>query len=196
MAAYLWRNAGFNGLRAVKELNNYEPRYDPTVVPSYSGDGAERPLEEYATLGQKVNDNPASVRHHYSITDYHEAYASGRLTPISVARAIVGLVSQESKYDAVFIDIRKEHLFTAAEASTQRFREGRPLGILDGIPVAVKDEVDLSGCRKTLGSVNDFTRGDGQSSWCVQKWEDLGAVILGKLNMHEIGLGVCCLLAR
>jgi len=166
------------------------------VVPSYSGDGKERSLEEYASPGEKVDGNETPRRHHYSIADYHEAYASRRLTPISVARAIVDLVSQDSKYKAVFIDIRKEHLLAAAEASTKRFREGRPLGILDGVPVAIKDEVDLSGCKKTLGSVNDFTRADGQTSWCVQKLEDSGAAILGKVNMHEIGLGECSLLAR
>ena len=28
------------------------------------------------------------------------------------------------------------------------------------------------------------------TSWCVQKWEEAGVVILGKLNMHELGLGM------
>ena len=28
------------------------------------------------------------------------------------------------------------------------------------------------------------------TSWCVQKWEEAGAVIIGKLNMHELGLGM------
>ena len=129
---------------------------------------------------------------HYSIADYHNAYTSGKLTPTSVAQTLLDLVSPPSKYSTVFVDTRKEQLFAAAEASTKRFREGKPLGILDGVPVAVKDEVDLSGCKKTLGSANDFTRSDGLTSWCVQKWEDAGAMILGKLNMHEFGLGNKC----
>ena len=61
--------------------------------------------------------------------------------------------------------------------------------MLDGIPVAIKDEVDLDGYEKSLGSSQDYTRPEGGTSWCVRKWEEAGAIIIGKLNMHELGLG-------
>ena len=53
------------------------------------------------------------------------------------------------------------------------------------------DELDLEGYSKCLGSCKDFTSSNGAiTSWCVQRWEEAGAVILGKLNMHELGLGM------
>lgn len=52
------------------------------------------------------------------------------------------------------------------------------------------DEVDLSGHSKSLGSRQDFTHPGDITSWCVAKWEEAGAVIIGKLNMHELGLGI------
>jgi len=52
------------------------------------------------------------------------------------------------------------------------------------------DEVDLHGHYKNLGSSKDFTHPDDITSWCVHKWEDAGAVIIGKLNMHELGVGM------
>ena len=55
----------------------------------------------------------------------------------------------------------------------------------------VTDEVDLQGYSRCLGSCKDFTSTAGNvTSWCVQKWEEAGAIILGKLNMHELGLGM------
>ena len=51
------------------------------------------------------------------------------------------------------------------------------------------DEVDLKGHTKSLGSCKDYTSSHGLTSWCVRKWEEAGAVIVGKLNMHELGLG-------
>ena len=66
---------------------------------------------------------------------------------------------------------------------------GKALSVIDGVPVAIKDEVDLDGYEKSLGSKQDFTHSGGGTSWCVQKWEQAGAVIIGKLNMHELGLG-------
>ena len=57
--------------------------------------------------------------------------------------------------------------------------------------IRCSDEVDLQGYSKCLGSSKDFTSANGAAtSWCVQKWEEAGVVIFGKLNMHELGLGM------
>ena len=61
--------------------------------------------------------------------------------------------------------------------------------MLDGVPVAVKDEVDLAGYKKTLGSSRDYTPTAEVTGWCIRKWEEAGAIVMGKLNMHELGLG-------
>ena len=177
-------------MRTVRELDDYDPRYDPTVIPA-TGDAQESPALLASSFVELdgADSRPVSADCHYSIADYHDAFKSGKFTPTAVARAILAQVSSSSKYGSVFLDIRKVELLAAAEASTQRWKEGKQLGILDGVPVAVKDEVDLSGCKTRLGSLNDFSRTDNATSWCVHRWELAGAVILGKLNMHEIGLG-------
>jgi hypothetical protein len=48
----------------------------------------------------------------------------------------------------------------------------------------------LEGYGKTLGSQMDFTGKEGATSWCVKKWEEAGAIIIGKTSMHELGLGM------
>lgn len=53
----------------------------------------------------------------------------------------------------------------------------------------VKDEVHLEGYERTLGSKLDFKGGLEGSSWCVRKWEEAGAIVIGKTTMHELGLG-------
>lgn len=188
VAAYLWKNAGFDGLRSIKELDDYEPRYDPTVIPGKVDGGASHVFLKVSSELEGQGD-VVSTRHHYSIADYNAAYKSGRVSPTTVAETLLNLLSSSSKYDTVFVDVRKKEILATAEESTLRFKEGKSLGILDGVPLAVKDEVDLSGCSKTLGSANKLTAEDGVTSWCVRKWEEAGAVILGKLNMHEFGLG-------
>ena len=88
-----------------------------------------------------------------------------------------------------FLESKVELVRRAAAAATERYKAGKPLSALDGIPVAVKDEVDLTGYRRTLGSQVDFTNPFDETAWCVRKWEQAGAIVLGKTNMHEIGLG-------
>jgi Asp-tRNA(Asn)/Glu-tRNA(Gln) amidotransferase A subunit family amidase len=99
------------------------------------------------------------------------------------------LISASSRHSLAFLQIREARVLEAAEASTRRYQDGISKSILDGVPVAVKDEVDLDGYKKSMGSSRDFTRQGGGTSWCVQKWEEAGAVIIGKLSMHELGLG-------
>lgn len=97
-------------------------------------------------------------------------------------------VSPAGQYSVGFIDTKVELVRTAAKASTERYRLGKPLSVLDGVPVAVKDEVDLTGYKKTLGSKLDFTDPKDRTAWCIEKWQEAGAVLIGKTTMHEVGL--------
>ena len=102
---------------------------------------------------------------------------------------MIKAINGDKGHKVAFLQIKDEKVFAAAEASAERYKNGKPLGPLDGVPVAVKDEVDLDGYEKSIGSPLDFTRKEGGTSWCVKKWEEAGAIIIGKLNMHELGLG-------
>ncbi|WEW54826.1 hypothetical protein PRK78_000251 [Emydomyces testavorans] len=188
LQSILWKNAGFGVLHTIKELENYEPRYDPAVIPM---------------LNYILNKEPESVPlpkdtklegRYYSAADYHVLYMSGELTPLAVVEALLPLirrdVSPAGEHSIAFVDSKADLVRAAAEASTARYKNGVPLGPLDGVPVAVKDEVDMQGYRRKLGSNLDFTTKPGATSWCVKKWEEAGAIVIGKTTMHELGLGL------
>lgn len=184
----MWTNAGFSQLRTVKELDDFEARYDPTVIPTARETGTDSSLEKLNDLVEERAEQTLSNRHH-SIADYHSAYKAGRLTPTAVAKTLLTLITGSSAHRVAFLTIKEARVLASAEASTRRWQAGNALSVLDGVPVAVKDEVDLDGYEKSLGSSLDFTRLGGGTSWCVGKWEEAGAIIIGKLNMHELGLG-------
>ncbi|KAL8942215.1 MAG: hypothetical protein Q9216_001791 [Gyalolechia sp. 2 TL-2023] len=174
---------GFRSLRQIKELENYEPRYDPTVIKLT--EDANKDLES-ETLADR--NQPSSNSQHRTAAFYTSLYTSQESTPTKVIEGLLSRVSASKTHSTAFLQIIPEKVLAAAEASTSRYAAGRPLSLLDGVPVAIKDELDLDGYEKSLGSPLDFTRKDGGTSWCVQKWEDAGAIIIGKLNMHELGL--------
>lgn len=138
-----------------------------------------------------------SKKKYYSVADYHALYLSGELTPTAVAKAILVLVRRDisppGEHSIAWWDSRVDLILAAAQASTLRFRNKRPIGILDGVPTAIKDEYDVDGYRTCLGSKNDYTpeaaHGQSMTSWCVRKLEEAGAINLGKLSMNEFGLG-------
>lgn len=131
---------------------------------------------------------------YYTSADYHALYLSQELTPTAVVEALLPLIRRDiippGDHSSAFIDSKIDIIRAAAAASTERYKNGNPLSPLDGVPVAVKDELDIRGYKTTLGTKMDFTGTEDQTSWCVEKWEEAGAVMVGKTNMHELGLGM------
>ncbi|RMZ90204.1 hypothetical protein DV736_g2571, partial [Chaetothyriales sp. CBS 134916] len=180
----LWRLNKFDTLKDLKDLDDYEPRHDPTVIPS-------PPTGEAVSVAELDCPRPrTSPNAYYTSGDYHALYRSGKLTPTVVAKALLPLINRDAggAYSVAFLQVRDDIVLQSAEASTERYKAGKPLSPLDGVPIAVKDEVDLNGYRKTYGSKLDFTDAQDRTAFCVTKWQEAGAVILGKTNMHELGL--------
>ncbi|KKF93240.1 Fatty acid amide hydrolase [Ceratocystis platani] len=189
---HIWNNTGFNRLNKLDEtLLDYEPRYEPTVIPLESEEvakGAAAPLENEIL--------PRVKSGYYSASDFHRMYLAGEITPTTVAKALLPLIRRDTTpqgpHSLAWFDSQVDRVLAAAEASTQRYRSGCPLGPLDGVPTAVKDEYDLEGYTTCLGSPNDYTSppesGVPAVSWCALKLQESGAVILGKTSMHEFGL--------
>lgn len=193
VSGFLWSNAGFGKLKNVKELEGVEPRYDPTVIVSHAATASTHDsIDQSAFLDEDFTGKAPKSIVFPSALDYHEAYKSGQLTPTAVAEALLPLIRRDvaspSKYATAFMGTKVDLVCRAAAASTQRYRDGKPRSPLDGVLVAVKDEVDLTGYTKTYGSGVDFTHSQDATSYCVQKWIDAGAIVVGKTSMHELGL--------
>ena len=102
-------------------------------------------------------------------------------------------ISPPGEHSIAWWDSRVDLILAAAEASTLRYKNKRPIGILDGVPSGIKDEYDVDGYRTCLGSRNDYTpevaRCQSITGWRVKKLQEAGAINLGKLSMNEFGLG-------
>jgi len=188
---YLWSNAGFNKLRDRPELDDVEPRFEPVVIKTSHEATASGSSVCKELLGEDWNlrTEPGVYP---SILDYHEAYKFGKLTPSTVAEALLPFIRRNirnaSKHSTAFLESKIDLILKAAEESTKRYRNSTYLSPLDGVPVVVKDQEDVSGYSKCLGSKLDYTRKDNATSFNIQQWLDAGAVLVGKTNMHELGM--------
>ena len=66
---------------------------------------------------------------------------------------------------------------------------GRPLGGLHGLPVAIKDNIDTGGVRTTMGSRFYADNVPNRDAEVVRRLRAAGAVVLGKLSLHEFAYG-------
>ncbi|ORY61485.1 amidase signature domain-containing protein [Pseudomassariella vexata] len=196
----VWADAGFGSLRDIRQhIEDTEPRFDPTVFPLEDAglEASEGREDAGVREGSEVPTRVLLPWKKYSVADYRSLYLSGELTPLDVVHSILPLIRRDTsppgEHSMAWFHVNVDLVIRAAEASTLRYKEGRSLGLLDGILTAVKDEYDMEGYITTLGSVNDYTgkifNEDGKiDAWCVRKLADAGAIIMGKLSMHEFGM--------
>lgn len=121
------------------------------------------------------------------------SYRQGETTPAELTEHLLGRIKDEWASN-IFISMTAERARAEADAATRRYREGRPLSVLDGVPVAWKDLIDVAGVPTTAGSVL-FNSGEAKvaDAPCVAHAAAAGMVSVGKVNMTELaysGLGL------
>ena len=88
---------------------------------------------------------------HHTAASVGRLLAAGTLDPVETTEFFLDRIAQERE-NAAFILVTDERARCEAAASRRRYREGRPAGPLDGVPVAWKDLMDMAGTRTTAGS--------------------------------------------
>lgn len=89
-----------------------------------------------------------------------------------------------------FLLIDREGALAAARKADEQRRAGRVRGPLHGVPIALKDLFDTAGLRTTAGSKHFAERVPSEDAHTVARLREAGAIIIGKLNLHEWALGV------
>jgi aspartyl-tRNA(Asn)/glutamyl-tRNA(Gln) amidotransferase subunit A len=112
------------------------------------------------------------------------------ISPLELTRAHLRRIDQIDPLLNSFITVTTDSALEQARQAEEELKQGKPRGPLHGIPIALKDLYETSGIYTTGGSsfFTDFM--PQYDAVVVRKLREAGAVILGKLNMHEIALGV------
>ncbi|MDF3068421.1 MAG: Glutamyl-tRNA(Gln) amidotransferase subunit A-like protein [Polyangiaceae bacterium] len=121
----------------------------------------------------------------------HAAYRAGSHDPLSVtqrALAAARKLANQSPTLGPLTGYDDESALAAAKQSAERFRSGAPLGLLDGVPIAIKEEVHQRGFRARLGT--SFVPHDPSvaDAPVVARLRAAGAIVLGQTAMTELGL--------
>jgi Asp-tRNA(Asn)/Glu-tRNA(Gln) amidotransferase A subunit family amidase len=128
-----------------------------------------------------------------TIHDFQKAYQEGRITPTAIAERVLQATGESENSERplrAFIAQYAEDLMAQAQASDARHRAGNPLGPLDGVPIAVKDELDCVPYPTTLGTSFLGDTAATADAAVVTRLREAGALLIGKANMVEIGIGV------
>ena len=111
------------------------------------------------------------------------------LSAVELAAAHLDAINGRNGELNAYVDIYAEQALADAHAADQRYADGTANGALDGIPVAIKDNILIKGRRTTAGSKILENYVASYDATAIAKLREAGAVFLGKTNLDEFAMG-------
>lgn len=132
---------------------------------------------------------PDTVRTGLPRVDVLDQLRSGAWSSRELTERYVTRIAEDESVNA-FVTVADELAFSQAKRADDALADGAALGPLHGLPVAIKDNIDVAGVRATMGSRFYADRLATEDATAVQRLTAAGAVILGKTALHEFAYGV------
>lgn len=118
-----------------------------------------------------------------------EMMEKGKITCQEITGAVLARIRQVDEDIRAYVTVTEEEALAASQAVDQRRKDGEKLPPLAGIPLGLKDNICTRGVRTTCSSrmLENFI--PPYSATIVEKLNNCGAVVTGKLNMDEFAMG-------
>lgn len=112
-----------------------------------------------------------------------------RLSPVELVNTCLERIRNLNPVLHAFITVLDESALDQARSAEREIQQGQWRGALHGIPVALKDLIDVAGVPTTAASRVFQDRTPHEDAEVVRRLKEAGAVIVGKTNLHEFALG-------
>jgi aspartyl-tRNA(Asn)/glutamyl-tRNA(Gln) amidotransferase subunit A len=124
-----------------------------------------------------------------SLTEAAAKLRTGKATSTELTKACLQQIEALDSGINSFITLTAESALEQARAADSELQTGKSRGPLHGIPIALKDLIDVAGVRTTAGSALYANNIAGKDAEVTRRLRAAGAVLLGKLNLHEFAYG-------
>jgi len=122
-----------------------------------------------------------------SAADIVALYRSREISPVEVLAATLDRIDRLDRIHNAFVIIDREGALNDARASEERWQRGEPNGLIDGLPVTVKDLIVVKGMPTRRGSHTTNPVPSEEDGPPVARLRRQGAVFLGKTTTSEFG---------
>jgi aspartyl-tRNA(Asn)/glutamyl-tRNA(Gln) amidotransferase subunit A len=124
-----------------------------------------------------------------SLSELARLVATKAVSPVEVVRAYLERIERFDRTLRAFITVTADAALDAATLAESRLVAGDEIGALHGVPVGLKDLFDTAEVRTTGGSRLLADRVPADDATVVKRLKSAGAIVIGKLNMHEFAYG-------
>jgi len=114
---------------------------------------------------------------------------SKKLSPLELVKNCIARIEELNPSLNAFITVMHDEAMKSASIAEKEIGGGNWKGVLHGIPIAVKDFYDTAGIRTTAGFEKFKGRIPEKDAGIVKQLKEAGAILIGKTNMHKLGMG-------
>ena len=112
-----------------------------------------------------------------------------KISPVEVVHACLKQIKELDPKLNAFITVLADQALEQAKDAEAEIKAGNWRGSLHGIPVGIKDFYDTAGIKTTAAFEHFKDRVPTKDAVGVAKLKEAGAIIIGKMNMHQLGMG-------
>jgi len=138
---------------------------------------------------QREAMNPAEALTKMSLTEAAAQLRAHQVTSVALTTACLDKIKALDPGINSFITLTAESALEQARVADSELQAGKSRGPLHGIPLALKDLIDVAGVKTTAGSAVLASNVAGKDAEVTRRLRAAGAVLLGKLNLHEFAYG-------
>jgi aspartyl-tRNA(Asn)/glutamyl-tRNA(Gln) amidotransferase subunit A len=124
-----------------------------------------------------------------SLNEVSESIRQHRVSPVDVVTACLEQIERLQPRLNAFITVVADSALQAAKTAEKEIEQGRWQGPLHGIPIGIKDFYDTAGVKTTAAFQRFRDRIPTKDAVSVEKLKRAGAIVIGKTNMHTLGMG-------
>ncbi len=130
--------------------------------------------------------------HLLSASEAGAALVSKRCQSVDLVKATLARINKYDRTIRAFTEVFEQAALRDAELSDQRRARGDSLGPLDGIPVTIKESIEMQDCSSTLGIPSRMSHRASHDAAIVTAMRETGAVIVGRTNIAQALLSFEC----
>jgi len=123
------------------------------------------------------------------IKKLHEKLINKEMTAVELAEQYFSNIEKKDKEIFAYLTLTKDLALQQARKVDKKIARGEEIGILEGIPGAIKDNIAVENVRMTAASKILDNYISPYDATVIQRLKEAGAVILGKTNMDEFAMG-------
>lgn len=117
-----------------------------------------------------------------------DLYRRREVSPVEVARSVLGHVERWEHHIQALYLLRPDHVLEQSRASEARWLQGQPLGLIDGVPVTIKENIATRGDPTPLGTAATEPVAATADAPPAARVREQGGVILAKTTMPDYGM--------